>query len=177
MPATLLTAPAAEPVSLAETKLFLRLEHDDEDALVAELILSAREKVEKLTRRVLVAQRWRLDAVVPADRRAIMLGPRPVREVEAVRALKPDGTAETLDADDWRFDWAGERLEILGQVQSGRRIEIDLAVGYGGPEEVPGSLRLAVKRLVADAYERRSGADGPPVDVSDLVSLYRDMRL
>ncbi|WP_020179068.1 head-tail connector protein [Methylopila sp. M107] len=176
MPITLLSAPAAEPVSLAEAKAYLRLEHDAEDALVGSLIAAAREKVEALTRRVLVAQRWRLDAAVPDDGGPIALKPRPVREVEAVRARRPDGTADPLDEDAWRFDWAGERLS-LSNALGVARIEVDLACGYGGPDEVPETLRLAVKRLVADGFERRSGADGPPADVSDLVAPYRDFRL
>ncbi|RXF75455.1 head-tail connector protein [Hansschlegelia zhihuaiae] len=176
MPAILLTAPAAEPVSLAEAKAFLRLEHDAEDALVTELVSAARARVENLTRRVLVAQRWRLDAAIPDDGGAIALKPRPVREVEIVRLVRSDGTRETLDEDDWRFDWAGERLTVL-KPAAARRAEIDLAVGYGDPDQVPESLRLAVKRLAADAFERRSGADGPPVDVSGLVDPYRDIRL
>ncbi|MFD1333894.1 head-tail connector protein, partial [Methylopila musalis] len=73
MPAVLLTAPAAEPLGLADAKAYLRLDHDDEDALLGELIASARAEVERLTRRVLVAQRWRLDAPVPPPGGAVKL--------------------------------------------------------------------------------------------------------
>lgn len=176
MPAILLTAPAAEPVTLAEAKAFLRLEHDAEDPLVTSLIAAAARQVEKLTRRVLVAQRWRLDVRLPDDGGAIVLKPRPVREVEAVRVRRADGAAETLDEDSWAFDWAGERL-TLARPPAAIRIEIDLAVGYGDPDQIPESLRLAVKRLTADAFERRSGADGPPVEIEGLVGPYRDIRL
>ncbi len=177
MPATLLTAPAAEPIALAEAKAFLRLEHDAEDDLVAALIASAARQVEALTRRALVAQRWRLAVGAPCDGAAIALRPRPVREVEAVRVRLPDGTLDALDEADWRFDWAGERLTLIRPTPAGRMVEIDLAVGFGDPEDVPESLRLAVRRLVADAFERRSGGGGPPADVSELVAPYRDFRL
>lgn len=177
MPARLLSAPAAEPVGLADAKAFLRLEHDAEDDLVPELIAAARARVETMTRRVLVAQRWRLEVAVPADGAPIALKPRPVREVEAVRLRLPDGSLETLDETLWSFDWAGERLTLAPSVPPGKRVEIDLAAGYGDPDQVPESLRLAVRRLTADAFERRSGADGPPVDVSGLVDPYRDVRL
>lgn len=176
MTAILLTAPAAEPVTLAEAKAFLRLEHDDEDALVSSLVAAARAEIETLTRRVLVAQRWRLDAAVPPDGSPILLRPRPVREVEAVRVRRPDGTVETLDEETWSFDWAGERLLLRAPVAA-PRVEIDLACGYGEPEEAPEPLRLAVRRLVADGFERRSGADGPPADVFALFAPYRDLRL
>ena len=175
MPITLLAAPAAEPVSLAEAKAYLRLDHDAEDELVGALIAAAREKVEALTRRVLVEQRWRAVLTVPDDGSPVTLKPRPVREVEALRVRAPDGALETLDPEIYQFDWAGERLLLRPGLA--RRIEIDLACGYGDPEDVPESLRLAVKRLVADAFERRSGADGPPAEIADLVAPYRDFRL
>lgn len=38
----LLTGPAIEPISVEETKIFLRVEHDDEDQLIAALIAGAR---------------------------------------------------------------------------------------------------------------------------------------
>lgn len=176
MPAILLTAPAAEPIALAEAKAFLRLEHDDEDALVGRLIASARAEIETLTRRVLVAQRWRLDVAVPADGSPILLKPRPVREVEAVRVRRSDGTVETLDEDAWAFNWAGERLRLLASIGASR-VEIDLACGYGEPDEAPEPLRLAVRRLVADGFERRSDADGPRADIFALFAPYRDIRL
>lgn len=177
MPAHLLTAPAAEPIGLADAKAFLRLDHDAEDALLGDLIAAARAQVEKLTRRVLVAQRWRLEVAVPAAGGHVALKPRPVREVEAVRIRRPGGALETLDAALWTFDWAGERLRFASSVPAGARVEIDLAVGYGDPDETPDSLRLAIRRLTADAFERRSGGEGAPIDVSGLVDPYRDVRL
>jgi uncharacterized phiE125 gp8 family phage protein len=60
MPSILLTAPAAEPLSLAEAKAFLRVEHDDDDGVIAALIAGARLYVEGQTRRALLTQTWRL---------------------------------------------------------------------------------------------------------------------
>ncbi len=177
MPAVLLTAPEAEPIGIGDAKAYLRLEHDAEDDLVASLIAAAARQVENITRRVLIAQRWRLDARLPCDASGIALRPRPVREVEAVRIMLPDGSLETLDPADWRFDWGAERLYVTTSAPAGREIQVDLAVGYGDPEDVPESLRLAVRRLVADGFERRGAGDGPPADVTSLLAPYRDFSL
>src|SRR6185295_19907165 len=60
MPSILLTGPAVEPVTLAEAKLFLRVEHDDDDDLIAALVAGSRIHVEAQTRRALITQTWRL---------------------------------------------------------------------------------------------------------------------
>ena len=176
MPAVMLTAPEAEPIGLADAKAYLRLDHDAEDPLVQDLIAAAARQVEKLTRRVLIAQRWRLDVRLPCGE-AIPLRPRPVRDVEAVRLRRPDGGFETLPTDAWSFDWAGERLILLRPPPGRGTLEIELACGYGDPEDVPESLLLAMRRLVADGYERRSPAEGPPADVAALLAPYRDVSL
>ena len=53
-------APAAEPVTLAEAKAYLRLQHDSEDALLAGLVRAAREEVERATGIALIDQHWRM---------------------------------------------------------------------------------------------------------------------
>jgi uncharacterized phiE125 gp8 family phage protein len=46
MSAILLTAPAIEPVSLDETKAYLRVEHSDDDDVTAALIAGSRIHLE-----------------------------------------------------------------------------------------------------------------------------------
>lgn len=60
MSSLLLTAPAVEPLSLAETKDYLRVEHNDDDDLIGALIAASRIHVEAQTRRALITQTWRI---------------------------------------------------------------------------------------------------------------------
>ena len=60
MASILLTGPAIEPISLEETKTFLRIEHNDEDQLIAALIAGARSHIEAQTQTALITQDWRV---------------------------------------------------------------------------------------------------------------------
>lgn len=57
---TLVTAPALEPVTLADAKLFARISTSADDAIVTSLIQTAREWLETWTRRAFVTQTWKL---------------------------------------------------------------------------------------------------------------------
>ncbi len=104
MSAILLNAPASEPVSLAEAKLYLRVEHDDDDDLIAALIAAARVQVEAQTRRALITQTWRLTRDVWPAGGALPILPVPLREVTAIGVYDADGMIHALDVDDFHID-------------------------------------------------------------------------
>lgn len=107
MPSFLLDAPAAEPLSLAEAKNFLRVDVDDDDDLIAALIASARLHVEAETRRALITQTWRLVRDEwPADGRFAVL-PAPLRSVSAARVYDAQNTAHAVDPQAFVVDTAG----------------------------------------------------------------------
>jgi uncharacterized phiE125 gp8 family phage protein len=62
VPIKLITAPIAEPVTLPEAKLHLRVDTTDDDTLITTLITAAREMAETITRRALVSQQWKIVA-------------------------------------------------------------------------------------------------------------------
>jgi len=55
----LITAPLIEPVTLAEAKVHLKIDHADEDTYISSLISSARRFCEKYTRGALIEQTWK----------------------------------------------------------------------------------------------------------------------
>src|SRR4051812_7717821 len=97
MKSILTDPPAAEPVTLAEAKAYLRVVTGDEDALVALLIGAARRHVEGATGLALMPQGWSffLDAWPCA--RAIALPVSPIIAIEAVRVFGEDDEAATVD--------------------------------------------------------------------------------
>lgn len=56
----LVTAPTAEPVTLADAKLHLRVNVSDDDALITDALIAGRERVELETGRQLITATWEL---------------------------------------------------------------------------------------------------------------------
>jgi uncharacterized phiE125 gp8 family phage protein len=189
MPSILLTAPAGEPVSLAEAKDFLRVAHNDDDATVAALVAGARQEIETQTRRALMMQVWRLTRDVWPASGVVPLLPAPLRALMAVRVYDGDGHAQALDLQSFDVDTAGAPAMLAfarGMPAPGRRaggIEIDIECGYGAAADVPEPLRQAVRLLVAHWYENRAliAASGEvasvPSSVLALIAPYRVLTL
>jgi uncharacterized phiE125 gp8 family phage protein len=57
---SIVTAPATEPVSVAEVKNSLRIDHGEDDALIGALITAARSGAEAYTRRAFITQTWKM---------------------------------------------------------------------------------------------------------------------
>lgn len=161
MPAFLLAAPAAEPLSLAEAKNFLRVEHDADDVLIASLVAAARNHVEALTRCALIAQTWRLvlDRWPDSGRIAPRIGP--LRSLVAARVFNAANEPGAIDPETFVIDAAagviaapGWLLPTPGRSLAG--IEIDIEAGFGEvASDVPPTLLQAIRMLVAHWYENR----------------------
>ena len=189
MSALLLIPPAAEPWSVAEAKAYLRVEHGDDDAIIAALFAAARGHVEALTRRALLVQRWRfvLDAWPANGRFSPRMGP--LRSVVAARVFDAAGAAHSIDVATFVVDAAAEliaspvwSMPLPGRSSAG--IELDVELGYGAAaSDVPDPLRHSIRMLVAHWYENRGlVATGTtvavlPAGVDALVAPYRVLSL
>jgi uncharacterized phiE125 gp8 family phage protein len=191
MSSILLDGPAVEPVSLAEAKAYLRVEHGDDDDTIAALIAGARVHVEAQTRRALITQVWRLSRDAWPGNGRIAIVPVPLRELVAARIYKLDGSTLAIDPATFAVDkvsapavlaFASGALAAPGRVAGG--IELDVQVGYGDqPADVPEPLRQAIRVLAAHWYENRGLiAAGQsvavlPETVSVLLKPYRVLSL
>ena len=184
MSSLLLTAPAVEPLSLAEAKAFLRVETSDEDDVITALIGGARIHVEAQTRRALITQSWRLSFDCwPTDGRLPVV-PAPLQALTAARVYDANNVAHAADTAAFVLDkgasaliFAPWALPAPGRVVAG--IEFDVMVGYGDAAiDVPEPLRQAIRLLVAHWYENRglvtTGVDysALPQSVAALIAPY-----
>src|SRR4029077_8436101 len=107
MPSILLSGPGVEPITLAEAKQFIRVEHDDDDDVIGALIAGSRIHVETQTRRAPITQSWRRPRARWPDIGCLPLLPVPVKTLDAVRVYKSDGTTQVIDAAAFVLDKAG----------------------------------------------------------------------
>jgi len=189
MPAILLSAPAVEPVTLDEARTFLRVEHNDDDAVIAALTAGSRIHVEAQTRRALITQSWRITADSWPQDGHLQIVPAPLQSLIAVRDYDVDNNAQALDVQAFVPDLAASALVFApwalpapGRLAAG--IELDVTVGYGDAAiDVPEPLRQAIRLLTAHWYDNRglvaSGVSGAllPSTVAALIAPYRVMSL
>ena len=182
MTLTTLIPPSAEPVSVAELKTRLRLEHDLDDDYLARLIMAARLYVEGICGLSLLTQDLQLSLPTSKICHGVVHLPRaPVTEILSV-ILRFDGGFETLDTTQYQLDnackpcrlvFAGEGL-FLRQLQHAK-LEIGFRAGFGALPDVPADLVLAVLALSANWYENGEGET--PENVVRLLSSHRGARL
>ena len=181
--------PGAEPLTLAQAKAYLRVDHDAEDALIADLIASARGLVEDYLQRCLITRRLveRLDRWGERARCGAFILKRPdVQIIHSIKTYDSGGAAGIFNPSFWRLDAASAPSRILlnnggvpipGRTRQG--IEIDFSCGYGNaPEDVPAPIRNALLILIADRFERREGdGDFIPASARNLLLPFMQVRL
>jgi uncharacterized phiE125 gp8 family phage protein len=97
MPSILSTAPAVEPVTLDEAKAYLRVEHSDDDEVIAALVSGSRIHVEAQTRRALITQDWRISADAWPPDGHMPVRPAPLQALSAARVYDFDNVAQDVD--------------------------------------------------------------------------------
>ncbi len=180
----ILNGPAMEPLTLAEAKRVLRIDHADDDAIIQSMVKAARQRVEARTGRALITQTWRIvmDAWPWGGRVALPV--MPVQSVTAVRLYDSYGVPQIVSPPIYNLVSGTEppvidvsAVQNPGKARDG--IEIDVVAGYGpSPADVPETLRQALRVMVAHAYatigpDGRQTKGAEPADVAALLAPYR----
>ena len=179
-------APVAEPVTTAEAKLHLRVDHGDEDAYIDTLVATARQHIELVTRRAMVDTTFtlKMDAF-PTEIRP----PRsPLSSVSSITYVDTNGDTQTLSASVYSVDTDTEPGRIsLAFNQSwpdireqNNAVVVTFVAGYGAAAtNVPAALRETVKLLTAHYYEFRqpviagTTAVKIPLHIESLIWIHR----
>lgn len=186
------------PITLAEAKAHLRVDGDDENPLITNLILAARDAVETATCRALVRQTRRLvfdrfrdepQRWEPFNRLTLWGGKVPAAaDGGSVTVKYLDGALveQTVDPALYRLiSPSHDEVAFLVPRQNGswpatatepRAVTVDYVVGYGlAATSVPQQLRQAMLLHIGHSFEHRETPDSPAFQQAfeRLVSAYR----
>lgn len=171
MALTLVTPPAADPVSLEEMKLHLRVSHEDEDDLIVDCIQAATGQCEAFTNRQFVTATWKWTGYGFPER----LPKAPLQSVSLVRYRTAAASWTTVT--DYVLDGGDPAgfSPVYGTYwpipyTHPEAVEVTFVAGYGAASAVPADLRHAVRLLAANLYEWRE----PPAD-ADMASMMRSV--
>ncbi|MFM0506683.1 head-tail connector protein [Paraburkholderia sp. RL17-373-BIF-A] len=200
MPLQLITAPSAEPLALAEAKLHLRVDIDDDDTLIGALIAAARDYAQGETHKQMVSARWKqvLDSFpgpsligIPYGRpytlpgHAIYLQRAPVIRVLSIQYLDMTGVVQTMPDTDYTVDYSSEPVRItpvFGQIwpiplpQIGA-VWVNFDAGYAAPitaDAGTGTISAPgwSRLAVGDAVRLSNGGGALPAPLSAMTDYF-----
>ena len=169
------TAPTSvSSVSLTEVKEFLRIDHADEDAVLAGFIRSATELAEAFTGQKLLARDFTERVVVQPI--WVRLAATPVVSIDGIdsRSGALSGAAFETDIDLSGDGWI--RVIAAPDKYATVRYRAGMASDWNG---IPEALRLGIIRLVSHFYAYRDAAEsvGAPAAVAALWRPWRRIRV
>lgn len=164
----IVTPVATEPLTLADAKLHLRIDIDDDDDLVTALITVAREEAEHLTGLSLATQTLKLRA---DDFDCLVLQRGPLQSVTSVKYQDMSNTQQTLSGSVYYIDRSEQQPVIrraYGQIwpvlyPQGGVVEVTYVAGY---TDCPLPIVQWMKLRIGALYEtRESASERPAVDM------------
>lgn len=164
MPLKLITGPTAEPVTLAEAKLHLKVEVADDDTLITSMIAAARGDAEHRLGRSLITQTW--EQVLDAFDDAIKLPNPPILSIVSIKYIDQDGAEQTLSSGAYTLDLDNEPgfvEPVYGTEWPATRVQtnavrVRYTAGYGTTgASVPAQIKAWILLRVGALYENREG--------------------
>lgn len=186
------TGPAVEPISLEETKSFMRIDGSDDDILINSLIAAARIYIETTMGLIMISESWSYYIDKWPNKSVIYMPLSPIISVDEIRIHSSPSSYETLEAEHYQADIYSNhpRIKILNTpsttplASSLNQIEIQITAGFGDQiSDVPSDLKQAMLMLVTHWFEKREpiGYGGTfvkvPVAIEAILSNYKKYRV
>ena len=153
--------PAEEPISHDEARAHMRAADDEPPTVIESFIKACRVHTEDISSCMLCTQTWKMtiDYCFPQE---IRIPLRPVQSITSIKYIDEAGVQQTLAAGKYKLakgfiarinpayneSWPGTRAER-------EAVEIIFIGGFGAAKDVPETLKLAIKLLLAHYSENR----------------------
>jgi uncharacterized phiE125 gp8 family phage protein len=168
------TAPASEPVSLSDTKTYLRINDDDDDAFITALIIAVRQRFEEWSGRSLITQTWTLwldgfpqsekknspregyfelpVAHYDAVQRVVEIPRSPLQSVASLKTYDTANNATVFNSSNYLVDSVSNPGRIAlnrgaawpAGLRDINAVEIEFIAGYGNAADIPESIKQGI---------------------------------
>jgi len=175
MSLTLITPPAVDPLSLAETKNHLKVDFTEDDALIGGLIKGATTLFERSTNRAIINQTWRYTSDnIPSF---VQLFRCPVASIDSAQYIDSDGNPQTIATSNYSVDTDSEPARVAFNSdfvapttkEQLNAFTLQFQAGYGAAEtDVPEDIKTALLLLIGHWYQNRETAIVSNWDVKEV---------
>lgn len=163
------TEPTQEPITVAEVKTHLRIDHSTDDGLLRVLIKAARESLEIELGQTLceTTLQYKLDDFPQSYPQKIELPKPPVKSVTSVKYYNGSGTLTTIDSSNYHADTDSKPARVQPvdgyywpTVQTGKlhAVVIEYVAGYSNLDAIPQGIKHALYLLIGHWYENRESS-------------------
>ena len=172
----LITPPISEPLTLAQAKNFLRIEHSADDEAIVRAITAARAFAEHYLRLALLPQTWEYTKA-NLESGTLRLPFGPAQTITSVTLIAVDGTATTMDATNYRLSVNGFALIFLNVPTVEQVLVRYVASTATTVADVPVPVLQGMLHHVAVMMETRDGAAPLPMQSVACYQPYRRVSL
>jgi uncharacterized phiE125 gp8 family phage protein len=165
MPLNLITAPTQACIGLAQAKLHLRVSHDEEDTLIADMLATATLEAEHLMQRAVMPQSWRLTLPAwPSQAGPVQLRMPPVRSIILVQSADANTGDMTTLVNAYRLAKGTEQYSLLlpafgtnwpTAADVPDAVQVTFECGYANAAEVPAPIKQWLLLRLGGYYENR----------------------
>lgn len=171
----LMTPPAQEPATLSEAKLFLRIEHDADDAVIMQAIISSRQACEQYLGHALLPQAWEYTSR-SACRGQVKLPFGAANAIDSVTLIDDLGIETELGETDYRLSIDGFSVFLDVPTEKAIRIAYDASMADDAAS-LPALLKQGIMHHVAAMLDQREGLAPMPIAVLQCYQPFRRVRL
>lgn len=173
----LVTPPAASAVPLVEAKAHLRVDHDEDDALIAGLVDAATGHLDGWTGvlgRALMPQVWEM-TLDRFPRSEIRLPLGPVASIVSISYDDSAGVEQVVESDQYRVDARGWPAPVSGAAwpSTAGAVRVRWTAGTGCPAPVKHAILLLVGHWYAAREAAGAALAEMPFGVAALIAPWR----
>lgn len=173
---TLVAGPTSEPVTLAQAKAFLRIEHTADDAAIVTSISAARQYAEHYLRTALLPQTWDYVVANP-ESLTVQLSVGPAQSITSLTLTSESGEVSVVNASNYRLSVDGFAV-LLSNVPVTEKMTVRYSAGLvATPAEIPAPIVQGLLHHMAVMMETRDGSVPLPMQAMTCYAPFRRVSL